>query len=86
MRMQLSHNLLKATVHNPEQEEAEEELEVNYSGDDFEIGFNVAYFLDVLNVIQTEEVSINLTDANSSCLVTGVGEEDSQYVIMPMRL
>ena len=86
MRLSLATNLLKATIHNPEQEEAEEEIEVQYSADEFEIGFNVAYFLDVLNNLKTDEVSIMFKDANSSCLITGVGEDVSKYVIMPMRL
>lgn len=86
MRLTLSSNNLKATIHNPEQEEAEEELEVNYSGDEFEIGFNVAYFLDVLGNIKTEEVTVKLRDSNSSCLIQGVGDESCKYVIMPMRL
>lgn len=86
MRLSLSNNLLKATIHNPEQEEAEEEIEVQYSADEFEIGFNVAYFLDVLSNLKTDEVSIMFKDANSSCLITGVGEGISKYVIMPMRL
>ena len=90
MRLTLSRNLLKATIHNPEQEEAEEEIEVTYDADDFEIGFNVAYFLDVLSTLKTDTVSIMFKDANSSCLITGVGSNDEQtsskYVIMPMRL
>ncbi|HEB57707.1 MAG TPA: DNA polymerase III subunit beta [Gammaproteobacteria bacterium] len=86
MRIRLGDNLLTATVHNPEQEEAEEELEVQYNGEPLEIGFNVAYFLDVLNVIPGEEVVIALRDANTGCLVTQKGDTSCQYVIMPMRL
>lgn len=86
MRLNLSNNLLKATVHNPEQDEAEEELEVNYQGDDFEIGFNVAYLLDALSVIKSEQVKLNLTDSNHSCLISGQEDPNSKYVVMPMRL
>lgn len=86
MRLQLSTNELKATVHNPEQDEAEEVIEVNYSGDEFEIGFNVAYLLDALSAIKSDEVIIQLTDSNHSCLVFGVDDVDSKYVVMPMRL
>ena len=57
-----------------------------HDGEEFEIGFNVAYFLDALGVIQSERVSIKLTDANSSCLVQGEDEPECKYVIMPMRL
>lgn len=86
MRVNLSSNLLKATVHNPEQEEAEEEVEVNYNGPDFEIGFNVSYFLDALSAVKSENVTILLTDSNHSCLVHGSDDDNSRYVIMPMRL
>ncbi|UCE88665.1 MAG: DNA polymerase III subunit beta [Pseudomonadota bacterium] len=86
MRLQLAPGLLRATVHNPEQEEAEEEIEVSYDGEEFEIGFNVAYFLDALGAIDAERVSVRLTDANSSCLVQGENDTECKYVIMPMRL
>ncbi len=86
VRIQLEENRLRATVSNPEQEEAEEEIEVEYGGDGFEIGFNVAYLLDALNAVKQEEVIITLTDANSSCLIQGSGDESSRYVVMPMRL
>ncbi len=86
MRLQMKDDLLRATVHNPEQEEAEEEVEISYNGPEMEIGFNVAYFLDALNAIRDESVQINLSDANSSCLVHGEGDTDCKYVIMPMRL
>jgi DNA polymerase-3 subunit beta len=86
MRLQLEANLLRASVHNPEQEEAEEEIEVEYSGDEFEIGFNIGYFMDALSAIRTDQVSVAFTDSNHSCLVQGVEDEHSRYVIMPMRL
>lgn len=86
MRLQLSENQLQATVHNPEQDEAEEVIEVTYSGDEFEIGFNVAYLLDALSAIKSEEVVMQLTDSNHSCLLFGTEDVDSKYVVMPMRL
>lgn len=86
IRLNLSENRLQATVHNPEQEEAEEELEVNYAGSEFEIGFNVSYFLDALAALDSENVTITLSDANSSCLIQGDAEPHCKYVIMPMRL
>lgn len=86
MRLSMETNLIRATVHNPEQEEAEEELEVSYKGNEFEIGFNVSYLLDALSVVDTPEVNVFLTDSNHSCLIQGVGEDDSKYVVMPMRL
>lgn len=86
MRLTLSANQLKATVHNPEQEEAEEEVEVSYDGDEFEIGFNVSYFLDALSALKSDQVTIGMIDANHSCLIQGNEDLNSRYVIMPMRL
>jgi DNA polymerase-3 subunit beta len=73
-------------AHNPEQEEAEEELEIEYSGDEIEIGFNVNYLLDALGAIESDQVSLALVDGNSSCLLREPGKDDCKYVVMPMRL
>ncbi|MFO7602614.1 MAG: DNA polymerase III subunit beta [Gammaproteobacteria bacterium] len=86
MRISFSENLLRATVHNPEQEEAEEEIEVSYHGDEFEIGFNVSYLLDALNAVKSDDAELYFTDSNHSCLICGVGDVHSRYVVMPMRL
>jgi DNA polymerase III subunit beta len=72
--------------HNPEQEEAEEELEVEYAGPAIEIGFNVNYLLEALAAVDTERVEIFLSDGNNSCLIQSPGATASQYVVMPMRL
>ena len=71
---------------NPDQEEADIELEVVYPGDDIEIGFNVNYMLDVLNITSSEMVQAALRDSNSSFLLTYPDQPDCKYVIMPMRL
>jgi len=73
-------------AHNPEQEEAEEELEIGYKGDEIEIGFNVNYLLDALGGVESDEVSLSVVDGNSSCLLRDPGSEDCKYVVMPMRL
>ena len=73
-------------AHNPEQEEAEEEIEVNYSGEDIEIGFNVNYLLDAIGAIDGEEVTMSVLDSNSSCLIRQPGNDEGKYVVMPMRL
>lgn len=86
IRMNFSNNLLRATVNNPDQEEAEEEIDVNYPGEELEIGFNVSYLVDALNAIKQDEVQLTLIDANSSCLINGVSDQTSRYVVMPMRL
>jgi DNA polymerase-3 subunit beta len=73
-------------AHNPEQEEAEEELEVEYSGEDIEIGFNVNYLLDALAAVDGDQVTLSVLDGNSSCLIRQPGNDDSKFVVMPMRL
>ena len=73
-------------AHNPEQEEAEEELGVEYSGEDIEIGFNVNYLLDALGAVEGEDVTLSVHDSNSSCLIRQPGKEDCTFVVMPMRL
>jgi DNA polymerase-3 subunit beta len=73
-------------AHNPEQEEAEEELEVEYTGEDIEIGFNVNYLLDALGAVEGDEVTLSVQDSNSSCLIRQPGSDDCKFVVMPMRL
>ncbi|MBL1293811.1 MAG: DNA polymerase III subunit beta [Thiotrichales bacterium] len=71
---------------NPEQEHAEEEVEVDYNGDEFEIGFNAAYVQDALGAMNELQVQMVFTDPSSSCLLHGVANESSRYVVMPMRI
>jgi DNA polymerase-3 subunit beta len=86
IRALLKPNQIVLTAHNPEQEEAEEEVEVTYSGEEFEVGFNVNYLMDALSAIDGAEVQIGLTDSNSSCLLSAPGDKSTRYVVMPMRL
>lgn len=86
IRLTLEKDLIKLQAQNPDQEEADVELEVVYPGDDIEIGFNVNYMLDVLNVTGSEIVQAALRDSNSSFLLTYPDQQDCKYVIMPMRL
>lgn len=86
VRLQLSTNRLKVLAHNPEQEEAEDEIEVQYQGTELEIGFNVTYLLEALSALEGEQVHVTLTDANSSCLIRAPQNEFCRYVVMPMRL
>lgn len=86
IRLDISKNNLKIQAHNPDQEEAVEEIEVNYQNDPLLIGFNVTYLLDVLSAINADEVEIMLSDANSSALIYKPGTTDCRYVVMPMRL
>lgn len=86
VRLMLTTEQLRLVANNPEHEEAEEEVAVDYRGDRLEIGFNVSYILDVLSVLKGREVRFTFADANSSALVEDPAEECSTYVIMPMRL
>lgn len=86
VRLNLSEGELKITANNPEQEEAEEIVDVSYVGDALEIGFNVAYLIDVMNGLAGDDVLITLADSNSSALIEDAKDDSALYVIMPMRL
>jgi DNA polymerase-3 subunit beta len=87
VRLLLEDGQLTIVANNPEQEEAEEQLTVDYSGSSLEVGFNVSYLTDVANVIDSDTIKITLSDANSSALLEEpVDDGDSLYVVMPMRL
>jgi DNA polymerase-3 subunit beta len=86
VRLDLKNGMLKVFANNPEQEEAEESVLVQYQGDTLEVGFNVGYLLDVLGVLDSQEVKISLNDANSSALLEEGQGHACQYVVMPMRL
>ena len=86
VRVVLGENSLKLIAANAEQEEAQEEIEVNYPGEAIDVGFNVSYLLDVLNNVQSDEIQWSFNDANSSALVTVPGNDRFKYVVMPMRI
>jgi DNA polymerase-3 subunit beta len=86
VRWVLGDGSLKIVSSNAEQEEAHEELEVKYSGDALDIGFNVNYLLDVLNNVSSNGVECAFGDAASSALITYGSEKDFKYVVMPMRI
>ncbi len=86
VRLNFLNSLLKITANNPEQEQAEEELEIDFPYDELEIAFNVSYVLDVLNAIKDEQVKFTLADERSSVIIEGVESGEALYVVMPMRL
>ncbi len=71
---------------NTEQEEAKEEIEVEYQGDPIEIGFNVSYLIDALSNMDAEMIRIELQDTSSSALFTVPEQAGFKYVVMPMRI
>ena len=86
VRWVLTDGSLKIVSSNTEQEEAEETLEVGYSGDALDIGFNVNYLLDVLNNVGGSDIECRFGDSASSALVSFPSEADFKYVVMPMRI
>jgi len=86
VRWVLSPGALKVSSTNTDQEEALEEIEIDYDGESLDIGFNVTYLLDVLNNLKAEKIRISLGDALGSALITLPESERFKYVVMPMRI
>ena len=81
-----SNDSLRVLAHNPEKEEAEEEVNIVYQGDEMEIGFNVSYLIDALTAIDNKKVKLSILNPNSSCLIISEKKSSSQYVVMPMKI
>lgn len=86
VRLNLEPGKLSITAHNPDQEEAVEELGVDYSGEPLEIGFNVTYLADATSAIGSPEIRFGLSDASSSCTLQSPSDSSTEYIVMPMRL
>lgn len=87
IRFELRHGLLRILSNNPEQELAEEEIRIDYTKEELDIGFNVAYLIDILNVVKRGNVTLTFSNSNSSLLITESDNQiDSAFVVMPMRL
>jgi DNA polymerase-3 subunit beta len=86
VRLSLTNGYLQVMANNPEQEEAEETIAIDYEGESLEIGFNVNYLLDALSILNSEIVRFTLSDSNSSALIEGYDETGNLYVVMPMRM
>jgi DNA polymerase III subunit beta len=86
VRVVLGTDQMKIICTNSEQEEAEEELEIDYKGEPLDIGFNITYLLDALQNVSVDKVRFAFGDANSSALVTMPDRDDYKYVVMPMRI
>ena len=79
-------NILKVASHNPDQEHATDEMQVEYAGDDIEIGFNVNYLMEALKACDSEKIELGLLDPNTSCTFHASDSDETLYLIMPMRL
>jgi DNA polymerase-3 subunit beta len=86
IRLMVQNKDLVIQAHNPDQEQAEEKMDVEYNGEEIEIGFNVNYLIDALNAIESENVLVLLVDNNSSCLIQDTNDSSYKFVVMPMRL
>jgi DNA polymerase-3 subunit beta len=86
VRLNFDPGSLRIASNNAEQEEAKEELEIDYAGDAIEVGFNVTYLMDALANISHDMVTLELQDGNSSALITVPGQAGFKYVVMPMRI
>ncbi|MDN2479812.1 DNA polymerase III subunit beta [Vibrio agarivorans] len=86
VRVNLDGGEMRITANNPEQEEAEELLDVQFEGDAIEIGFNVNYVLDVLNTLRCDTVRLSMSSANASALLENADDDSAMYVVMPIRL
>ena len=86
VRLEVESGNLKVTAHNPDQEEASDEISVEYAGQPIEIGFNVTYLMEALRALSETTVEVHMQDGSSGCLLRAPGDETTQYLIMPMRL
>jgi DNA polymerase-3 subunit beta len=86
VRLNFEPGTLRIASSNAEQEEAKEELEIDYSGDAIDIGFNVTYLMDALANMNVEMLKIELQDGNASALITAPDQPGFKYVVMPMRI
>lgn len=85
VKLNISTHSIEIYAHNPEQEEAKEQLEVEYQGSNMELGFNVSYFIDILNHLNSEKIEILLSDADSSCIIKNQEDSPVEYVLMPIK-
>ena len=86
VKLEATGSTIKIIAHNPQHEEAVEEIEAELNFDRLAVGFNVTYLLDALMAIDTEQVSLELKDANSSCLVSAPDSDVNRHVVMPLKL
>ena len=86
VKISLEPDKLRSLVHNPEQEQAEDEIDVEYSGESLEVGFNVSYLLDAVSIIETDKVRLSVSSPKSGCLVLPEEGGECKYIVMPLLL
>jgi DNA polymerase-3 subunit beta len=86
VKLELSNNKLKVQSNNPEQEFAQDEIDINYKGEEFSIGFNVNYLLDAVNHLESDAMYMHFNSPESSALITDPHNDNIRNVVMPIRL
>jgi len=86
IKLEFSKNTLKTFANNPDQEEAKDEIPIDFDGGKLEVGFNVNYLIDAISALDSDTVDINITDSNGSSLIKANDDDSCIYVVMPMRL
>ncbi|RYF62104.1 MAG: DNA polymerase III subunit beta, partial [Comamonadaceae bacterium] len=86
VRLNIEPGTLRIASNNAEQEEAVDELDIDYGGDAIEIGFNVTYLIDALSNMSQDMITVDLQDSNSSALLSIPEDAHFKYVVMPMRI
>ena len=86
VKISLEEGMLRVTASNPEQEEAVEEMEIDYSGEKMETGYNVAYLIDAARVLQTEDAELHLQGNDGICIIKQPDDDRSIWLVMPMRI
>ena len=87
VKLSLSKSETKLSTNNPSQEEGEDSISCSYSGDEMEIGFNLTYLIEVIDVISSDNVVLQLNNSDSGCLISSSNESAlNKYIIMPMRV
>jgi DNA polymerase III subunit beta len=86
VRLMVDNGVLRLMSSNESSEDAQEEIEINYTGEPIDAGFNVTYLIDVLNNVAEDVIELHLKNGNSSALITVPSDDAFKYVVMPMRL
>ncbi len=86
VRINLDKNQMMVTANNPEQEEAVEEMVMDYNGDKVETGYNVSYLIDAARVVNGENIEVHLQGNDGICIVRQPNEQNSTWLVMPMRI
>ena len=86
IRLHFKNGTMTLHSNNPENESAEEEIDINYSGDSFEIGFNVTYLLEAVNHLEANVINLELSSPDTSALLHSADDSETRYIVMPIRL